>query len=132
MKCKRRQKHKKFIKEGEIITCLYDDCKCNYIQVCCPVANCPDVLSIEKPNVFKNFPSGMMSVHKNKVMIQKINCSFRFQPIVFFSRKEKKNKYIECQQVVCPYNNCGRTFNRIICPFCFDENYVDDGWYEMG
>ena len=132
MKCKRSQKHKKFIKEGEIITCLYDDCKCNYIQVSCPVANCPDVVSIEKPNVFKNFPLGFMSLHKNEVMFQKINCSFCFQPIVFFSNKEKKNKYIECQQVVCPYNNCGKTFNRIICPFCFDENYVDNGWYEMG
>ena len=39
---------------------------------------------------------------------------------------------MECQKVVCPYKNCKKSFNRIICPFCNDEMYINDGWYEMG
>ena len=134
IKCKRTQKQKNYIKEGEIITCIYEDCKCQYIQMNCPVKNCPDSFSIEKPKFHSNFPFGMISIHKKEIEViyQKINCYYCFQPIVFFSKKDKKNKYLECQKVVCPYKNCKKSFNRIICPFCNDEIYINDGWYEMG
>ncbi len=132
IKCKRSQKQKKFIKEGSVIKCLYKDCKYKYIQVSCPVKNCPDLMYLEKLKDSKNYPNGIMYLHKNEVLYQKINCSFCSQPIVFLSKKNKKNRYFECQQVVCPYKNCGKSFNRIICPNCYDEIYVSDGWYKMG
>ena len=51
---------------------------------------------------------------------------------MFFHQKNYKNKYCEGQKVVCPYKDCKKTFNRLICPACLEENYINDGWYEMG
>ena len=136
IKCGRTQKQKIFIKEGEIIKCLYQDCKAEYIQVSCPMKYCTDILSIEKPKIHTNFPLGIMSIHKKEkeVMYQKINCYYCWRPIVYPSNKNHRNKYCECQKVICPYEDCKKVFNRIICPNpqCFQEIYVNDGWYEMG
>ena len=135
-KCHRSQKIKNYFKEGDIITCTYEDCKCKYIQFYCPVKECIDVQSIEKPIEYKNFPEGVLLLHKKEgekeALFQKINCFYCWRPIVFRSEKSKKNKYWECQKVTCPYKNCKKIFNRIICPFCFKEIFVNEGWYEMG
>ena len=134
VKCKRPQKHKKYIKEGEIIQCIYSDCKCLYIQNYCPEKHCTDIFSavIEKNKMFNNFPQGILSCHENKIIYQKINCFYCWRPIVYPTSKLHKNRYYECQKVECPYEGCHKSFNRIICPFCFYEVYVEDGWYEMG
>lgn len=131
-KCKRTQKQKKYIIEGATITCIYQDCKCEYFQSNCPVENCTDMVSLEKTENHTNFPVGIMSIHKNEIMFQKINCCCCWRPIVYESTKNHRNKYCECQKVICPYDDCKKTFNRMICPFCFKEVYVKDGWYEMG
>ena len=133
-KCKRVQKQNKYIKEGTIITCIYNNCKCEYIQSNCPIKYCTDILSIEISENYKNFPVGIMLIHKKEieVMFQKINCFYCWRPIVYPSSKSHRNKYCECQKVICPYEDCKKTFNRIICPFCFKEDYINDGWYEMG
>ena len=132
IKCKRAQKQNKYIKEGDIITCIYDDCKNEYIQSNCVVKDCPDIFSIEKPEHYKNFPLGIMNMHLKKIMFQKITCFYCLRPIVYCTVKAKLNKYWECQKVICPYKDCNNIFNRIICPFCFKEIYIKDGWYEMG
>ena len=131
-KCKRTQKQKKYIIEGATITCIYQDCKCEYFQSNCPVEYCTDIVSLEKTENHTNFPVGIMSIHKNEIMFQKINCCCCWRPIVYTSTKKHRNKYCECQKVICPYDDCKKTFNRMICPFCFKEVYVKDGWYEMG
>ena len=134
VKCRRPQKQKKYIKEGEIIQCIYSDCKCLYIQNYCPMQHCIDISSavIEKNKLFNNFPQGILSCHENKIIYQKINCFYCWRPIIYPTNKLHKNRYYECQKVECPYGDCQKSFNRIICPFCFDEVYVEDGWYEMG
>ena len=132
VKCNRIQKQKKFIKEGDIITCIYDNCKCEYIQTNCCIKECTEILSIEKPGNYKHFPIGIMSTHKNLIMFQKINCLYCWRPIAYKSSKTKKNKYWECQKIKCPYKDCQKEFNRIICPFCDNEIYVNNGLYEMG
>ena len=134
IKCKRVQKIKKYIKEGSLIKCLFDNCNCEYIQVNCPIKYCTDLLSIEKPKVFTNFPSGIMTIHKKEkeIMYQKINCYYCWRPIVYGSTRAHRNKYCECQKVICPYIDCKKSFNRIICPHCYNEIYVNDGWYKMG
>ena len=131
-KCKFVQKQKKFIKEGKDIICLNDNCKYIYIQVNCPIKYCTDLLSLDKQKAAKNFPLGIMLLHENEIMFQKINCYYCCRPIVYKSKKNHKNKYCEAQKVECPYNDCGKFFNRIICPNCNDEIYINDGWYEMG
>ena len=130
-KCKRIQKIQDYIKEGDEIICSYEDCKFKYIQVNCPIEGCIEVLSQQKP-INNSFASGFLSIHKKSVLYQKINCYYCWKPIVFISDKTHRNKYYECQKVECPYSNCKKTFNRIICHFCSNEMYINDGWYEMG
>ena len=132
IKCQRTQKQKKYIKEGETIECIYEDCKCNYIQNNCPSQHCTEIFSIEKARVTSNFPEGILSNHNNKIIYQKINCFYCWRPIIYQSTKFYRNKYYECQVVECPYKDCKKSFNRLICPFCSYEIYVEDGWYEMG
>ena len=132
IKCKRTQKQKKYIKEGEIIKCIYEDCGFEYIQNNCPMLHCTDLDNIEKKQMMSNFPEGILSIHNNKILYQKINCYYCWRPIVYPSSKTHRNKYYECQLVECPYKDCKKKFNRIVCPFCFYEIYVKDGWYEMG
>ena len=134
IKCQRIQKQKAYIKEGDIIKCIYDDCKCEYIQVNCPVKYCSDIISIKKPKLYTNFPFGIMTLHKKEIeaMFQKINCYYCLRPIIFTSNRNHRNKYNECQVVNCPYEDCNKKFNRIICPYCYTENYVNGGWYKMG
>ena len=132
IKCKRTQKQNKYIKEGDIIKCLYEDCKFEYIQNNCPMLHCPDIDSSEKKPKLKNFPEGILSNHMNKIIYQKINCYYCWRPIVYPSSKKYRNQYIECQLVECPYNDCKKKFNRLICPFCNYEIYIKDGLYEMG
>ena len=134
IKCQRNQKQKTYIKEGNIIKCIYNDCQCEYIQVNCPAKYCTDIISIEKPKNYTNFPFGIMILHKKEIdaMFQKINCYYCLRPVVFTSNIKHRNKYYECQEVICPYEDCKKKFNRIICPYCFTENYVNDGWYKMG
>ena len=131
-KCQMLQKQKKYIKEGDIIICLNEQCQFQYIQINCPYKYCTDIATMEKPKNSNNYPIGIMLIHKREIMYQKINCNFCWRPIVYPSEKNNKNKYCECQRVECPYEDCKKIFNRIICIFCFEEIYINDGWYEMG
>ena len=131
-KCRIIQKQRKAINEGDIIICTNTQCNYQYIQVNCPIIYSTDVMSFEKPKMYTNFPNGKMLLHKNTHMFQKINCFYCYRPIVFTSTKNCKNKYCEGQKVECPYNDCKKSFNRLVCPTCFEEIYINDGWYEMG
>jgi hypothetical protein len=132
IKCKRTQKQKKYIREGDIIKCIYEDCKFEYIQNNCPKEHCPDIDSSEKKPKLKNFPEGILSNHMNKIIYQKIYCYYCSRPIVYSSSKNYRNQYIESQLIKCPYEGCEKKFNRLICPFCTYERYIKDGLYEMG
>ena len=89
-KCQMVQKQKKSIREGNIIVCLNKECNFHYIQVNCPIKYCTDLMSFEKPKFYSNFPIGIMLLHKNEIMYQKINCYYCCRPIVFASQKNHK------------------------------------------
>ena len=131
-KCQLIQKIDSFIKEGQIIQCQNDNCKYQYIQINCALEYCTDSLSSERPKINTNYPNGILFVHKKEIIFQKIFCCYCSRPICFASKKGHKNKYYEGQQVVCPYEDCKEVFNRVICPNCVNEIYINDGWYKMG
>ena len=129
-KCEKIQKNKQFIKEGDIITCIY--CNIKYIQVHSPEKYSTDITYIEKPRFITNFPNGII-ITKDEKSFQKINCCYCLRPIKFTLLKNHINYYyFECQKVKCPYEDCSKEFNRIICPTCSNENYINDGYYQMG
>ena len=130
-KCKSFQKLKGYVREGNFITCK--NCNFQYAQIHIPIKFTTDIFYMEKNSNTLNSPNGIiLRINNNEIMFQKINCYYCLRPIVFSSNKTKQNLYIECQQVQCPYQNCLKTFNRIICPKCYCEIYINDGFYEMG
>ena len=128
-KCEKIQKIQKYIKEGNIITCIY--CNIKYIQVHSPVKYSTDMSYTEISKFTTNFPNGVF-ITKDEKGFQKINCYYCLRPIIFPILKDHNYFYYECQKVECPYEDCKKEFNRIICPSCCSENYINDGYYQMG
>lgn len=132
-KCKKCQKIPKLIKEGELIKCSYiKNCGYEYLQVRCPKKDCNDVNYFSRPKNFCNSPNGILYNHKSKLIFQKISCNYCLRPIVYISEENKINRYYDSMIVTCPYESCGKIFNRIICPMCSQVNIIDNGFYFMG
>lgn len=130
--CSSLNKTKNFIGENNIITCTKEDCHFQYLLVNCPYKFCPDIIRTPRAKCLSGCPMGVIITHQRKILYQKITCLGCRRPICFGTRKEKQNKYHEGQRVVCPYPDCQKVFNRLICSFCSKENYIDKGWYEYG
>ena len=131
-KCGLVEKILQYIKEGNVIKCLNMNCNAQYIQIHDHIKYSTDIINIEKPNYFLNYPQGITIYHNNEILYQKINCYNCLRPIIFSSIDNHKNHYYEGQKVECPYEDCKKIFNRIICHFCSNEIYINDGYYEMG
>ena len=155
-KCKNIYKHKEFIKEGKIIRCKNNDCQYEYIQFICPIFTCRENFTITFKN-FKSYLNGIISYHNSKNFLpyieklrnnnypnylikqltsnstfQKLCCVFCYRPIVFYNEENKITLYLEGQKVTCPYKDCQKSFNRIICPNCFNENIFKNNFYFFG
>ena len=133
-KCKLCEKHKKIIKESEIIKCENEkDCGYQYLQIRCPLINCNDILYLPKPKQYLINGANVMTYnHKKIFLFQKINCHLCVRPIVYKSDKKEINRYFDSMKVVCPYEDCKKSFNRIICPIYSEVNILEGGYYFMG
>ena len=136
-KCKKRQKFPFFIPEGKPITCQFKECNNNYIYINCPIKNCPEYCNLKKDVSIGNYPDGILYVHKynsvnEKIMFQKIICHYCHRPIVYYTTKDDIQRYYEGQKIICPYEDCKQSFNRVICPFCNIETIFHNGYYRMG
>lgn len=133
-KCKIFYKIKKYIYEGELISCPDDkNCKNQYIQTSCVIADCPDIFYFTKPKNFSNFPNGIIYNHQLKLVFQKITCYHCLRPINFITKDENKiNRYYEGMRIICAYEDCKKSFNRLICPKCSAVNIIELGMYIMG
>ena len=133
-KCKHEQKIPKRIKEGELIKCINENNACGYeyIQIRSPIKDSNDNIYLTKP---KHSFSNIITLNLSKdIIFQKISCFFCIQPIVFISNKNKEenNRCVETMKIICPYSNCGKTFIRLVCPLCFHENILKNGFYLSG
>ena len=131
-KCKMANKIDKFIKEGDVITCPRKNCEFQYIEAFCPSKYCQEISWSLRTKNFSNFQEGIVIMHKQECVYQKIPCYGCLRPICYPTTQKNINKYIEGQKVVCPYPDCGKVFNRLICPNCSNDNCVLQGWYEYG
>ena len=130
-KCRKDQIIHNFIHEGELIKCEF--CSFSYLQTICPVKNCKEMFYFPEPKNFSNSPNGIIHSHKNILMFQKITCFFCLKPIVYFVPEDAiQYRYYETVRVTCPYEDCGKSFNRIICPKCCEIIYIESGLYIMG
>ena len=131
-KCLRINKINQYMSEESIITCTNETCQFQYILVNCPYKSCRDMRWAPRQKNMSNFPTGLIIPHKNEKIYQKVTCIQCHRPICFSSTKEKSNRYYEGQKITCPYPDCGKAFNRLICSTCSNVNYIDEGWYEYG
>ena len=123
----------KLIFEGEMIKCLSSSCSFSYLQTCCPVRSCQEMFYFSNPKNFNNSPNGILHSHKSLLIFQKISCFFCYKPIVYFTTgKDQINRYYETMRISCPYDDCHKSFNRIICPKCNEVIYLKLGIYIMG
>ena len=131
--CKVMQQFLKYNQEGDIITCAY--CSLMYYQFLCPIFNCNEMNYSPLKNYSNIYTSnGVIYNHNKNCLYQKISCYFCLRPIVYFPEGNNKNFYFESMQILCPYPECGKKFNRIICtnPQCTNIIIIKTGLYRMG
>ena len=128
-KCNIFDKYKEYIKEGKKIICK--TCKYSYIQFRCPILSCKENFKRDYLN-FKLFLNGIISMHNNEIFFQKLFCVECYRPIIFYNKKNKITLYIEGQKVKCPYKDCQKSFFRIICPKCYNENKLEIEFFMYG
>lgn len=132
-KCKKSQKIPKIIEEGGLIKCIESkNCGYEYLFVRCPIKDCNDITYFARPKNYCNSPNGIIYNHKKKIIFQKISCSFCIRPIVYYSELNKINRYHDSMKIICPYKDCKKEMNRIVCPICSEINIIEGGFYIMG
>ena len=122
---------RKLIFEGETLKCL--TCNFSYLQTSCPVKYCQEMFYFSNQKTFNNSPNGILHMHKSNLFFQKISCFYCYKPIVYYTTgKDQINRYYETMRVICPYEDCRKSFNRIVCPKCNEVIYLKMGIYIMG
>ena len=129
-KCKYNNYFKEYIYEGDLIRC--EKCQFKYLQSRCVFENCNELFYFEAPIIFLHSPLGIICKHKNKDYFQKLTCHYCLRPITYISGEDKTKRYYEGKKIICPYEDCKKSFNRLICPNCNRVNIVESGRYIMG
>ena len=132
-KCDSCQKNIKFpfyIQEGENIKCYC--CNADYIYFNCPIKDCSQNLYIKEKDFKYKFPKQIITFEHYDTFYQKINCHYCKRAIVFNYHEKNIPNYYEGQKIICPYNDCNKQFNRVVCPQCNYKIIFDGGWYKMG
>ena len=130
-KCKIFRQIPKFIDVCETIECP-SPCNNKYLQTACVIEKCPDIINFTPPRN-KNLPDGFIYNHLSQLVFQKISCYFCKRPINYITREVNKiNRYHEGMRCVCPYQDCKKEFNRLICLKCSSVIILELGKYIMG
>ena len=112
--------------QGDAINC--SNCKCNFKKVKCPDPNCTKNIILDL-----NFLEGHPLVCKHNdgnFIFQKVGCWYCGRHCVWNNSKGKY--YIEGQMIICPYKECERITNKVICPKCLNSSIMPKGNLDMG
>ena len=114
--------------QGDTIECK--DCNLSFKKVKCPSLYCDKSINIHpKDNFFEG--KELTCDHQGTIFrYQKVGCWFCGRHCVWDNTKGKK--YIEGQEIICPYKECERVTNKVTCPKCFASSYITKANLEMG
>lgn len=121
--------------EGSTVVCPVKTCNRKYAKIECPIENCCNVVlfhsGVEEKKVL--YDEGNLlecKTHQMPVLFQKINCFHCLRRLVWIS----PNKAVEGQKILCPYDDCKKIFNRVVCPNpeCKQSNIFTKGGLEFG
>ena len=124
--CGKKIFYKNKYSQGDKIKCL--NCKSLFKKVKCPSLDCPKNL-IRDLNFLEGSP--LECIHNNgKFVFQKVCCWYCGRHCVWNNSKGKY--YIEGQMIICPYKECERITNKVICPKCQNSSVITRGNLDMG
>lgn len=130
-KCKKCWQISKFIDVCETIECP-SPCNNKYLQTPCVIKECSEIINFAPPRN-KNLPDGFIYNHLSQLVFQKISCYYCKRPIDYITREVNKiNRYYEGMRIICPYQDCKKEFNRLICLKCSSVIIMELGKYIMG
>ena len=114
--------------QGDLINCTH--CKFKFKKVKCPNLNCDkNIIVNENTNFWEGY--SIECNHKNgNYIFQKINCWYCGRHCIWNNSKGKY--YIEGQMIICPYKECERITNKVICPKCRMTSVITRGNLDMG
>jgi hypothetical protein len=115
--------------EATKYTC--NNCKKDSIRMICPNIDCGTIIKLNPNSTIKE--GGIVECPKCKNKAQKLNCINCSRRLVWNINKDDttSSQYLEGQKVICPYDTCGKSFNKLYCPFCNTANEFD-GKKEIG
>ena len=117
-------KHKYF--QGDKVNCL--NCHLSFKKVKCPNLNCLKNLVFDI-NFLEGHP--IQCKHEDgDFVFQKVGCWYCGRHSIWNNSKGKF--YIEGQMIICPYKECERITNKVMCPKCLNSCVIQKGTYEMG
>jgi hypothetical protein len=125
--------------EGTKVKCPFKTCGQEYYKIICPNDKCNSRIVFKPSNNNENSldSSNSLGCYKEgntvacgvcKITFQKISCYECLRKLVWIG----PNKMIEGQKLVCPYEDCNKSVNKIFCPHCQKCNIFIRGGMEFG
>jgi hypothetical protein len=125
-KCNKKIFYKNKYSQGDKIKC--SNCQNVFKKVRCPSLECQKSIILGE-----NFLEGqpLKCEHKDGTFcFQKVGCWYCGRHCVWNNSKGKY--YIDGQTIICPYKECERMTNKVICPKCLNSSVITRGNLDMG
>ena len=124
--CNKKNFYKNKYSQGDKIKC--SNCQKIFKKVKCPCSDCPKNILLNE-NFLEGHP--LKCDHKEgSFVFQKMGCWYCGRHCVWNNSKGKY--YIEGQTIYCPYRECERMTNKVICPKCLNSSVITRGNLDMG
>ena len=126
--CEKKIFYKNKYSQGDNIKC--SNCNKFFKKVKCPSLECQkNIIKNENDNFFEGHPLECEHT-KEKFRFQKVECWYCGRHCVWNNSKGKY--YIEGQVIICPYKECERMTNKVVCPKCKNSSVITRGNLDMG
>ena len=125
--CRKKITYKKNIFQGDEIKC--SNCQYKFKKVKCPSKKCSKYIIYDN-NDFLEGHSIQCKHGENVLIFQKVGCWHCGRHCIWNNSKGKF--YIQGQMIICPYRECERASNKVICPKCLTPTAITKGNLDMG
>jgi hypothetical protein len=123
--------------EGSKVKCPFKTCGEEFYKVICPNEKCNAKIVFKGGKVGDNQADQSSAGYKDGTTINCNACGTIFQKTSCYECLRKlvwlsPNRLVEGQKIVCPYEDCGKSVNKIYCPHCSKCNIFVRGGMEFG
>ena len=114
------------------VQCPNKKCQNYFAKLKCPIQSCNNSITYQGKKT-DNFPPYIetnineCALHNPHFFFQKMNCE-HCSRILLWSYPDI---CIKGQKVICPYEDCKKTFNKVYCPKCYKANIFPKGSFRF-